>query len=163
MCRSFRPSCRTSFSADDERVQRMTVHAQGVSPPAEVDARVLSNEAVNQEYRLIELAVPESATRALPGQFFHLLCPQKDGLQPFFRRPMSIYRIGSQRLAFLYKVTGTGTRAMALLEPGEVFNIFGPLGVGFTLPPGKAPIVVLARGVGLATMAPLVPFARERG
>src|SRR5690606_11036491 len=46
---------------------------------------------------------------------------------------------------------------------GERFNIFGPLGIGFSLPPDKAPVVVLARGVGLATMAPLVSHARERG
>jgi dihydroorotate dehydrogenase electron transfer subunit len=133
--------------------------------PAEYDAVIVSNEAVNDEYRLMTLDVPEPATRAVPGQFYHLLCPQKGELQPFFRRPMSIYRIEPDkgRLSFLYKVTGTGTRAMALMDEGETFNIFGPLGVGFSLPANRAPIVVLGRGVGLATMAPLVPYARERG
>jgi len=136
-----------------------------VPAPAEIDAIVLSNEAVNAEYRRIVLSVPPEATGAVPGQFFHLLCPQKEGLQPFFRRPMSIYSMDAAagRVAFLYKVTGTGTRAMAEMVPGERFNIFGPLGIGFSLPPDKAPIVVLARGVGLATMAPLVSHARERG
>src|SRR5690606_32821266 len=49
------------------------------------------------------------------------------------------------------------------MQAGESFNILGPPGIGFSLPEGEAPIVVLARGVGLATMAPLVPFARQRG
>src|SRR5690606_32693412 len=125
--------------------------------PAEIEARILSNVPVNAEYWLMELEVPEEASRAVPGQFFHLLCPQKDELQPFFRRPMSIYRIARGQLSFLYKVTGTGTLAMTRLAAGENFNIFGPLGIGFTLPEDQAPIVILGRGVGLATMAPLVP------
>lgn len=131
----------------------------------EFDAEVIANDAVNDEYKLMVLSVPERATRAVPGQFFHLLCPQKHPLQPFFRRPMSIYRIEpeARRLSFLYKVTGTGTRAMAAMQPGETFNLLGPLGVGFSLPSNAAPIVILARGVGLATMSPLIPFARSRG
>lgn len=143
------------------------VHDESSQTPAatEFDSLIVANDAVNDEYRLMTLSVPEVATRAVPGQFFHLLCPHKGALQPFFRRPMSIYRIEpeARRLSFLYKVTGAGTRAMAELQAGETFNIFGPLGVGFSLPENRAPIVVLARGVGLATMAPLVPFARQRG
>jgi len=132
---------------------------------AEYDTRVVSNDLVNAEYRLLVLDVPPEATRAVPGQFFHLLCPQHGQLQPFFRRPMSIFRIDPEnaRLAFLYKVTGRGTATMATLAPGDTFNILGPLGIGFSVPPGGTPIVVLARGVGLATMGPLVPWARGRG
>lgn len=151
----------------------MTVSAPAKTPPPafpraatrEIDALVLSNEPVNAEYRLMVLEVPEGAAGAAPGQFYHLLCPQRGDLQPFFRRPMSVYRIEpeARRVSFLYKVTGTGTQAMAELGAGEAFNILGPLGVGFTLPNSTAPVVVLARGVGLATLAPLVPFARSRG
>ncbi len=139
--------------------------ASAAAGATEFDGEVLANDAVNAEYRLMVLAVPEHATRAVPGQFFHLLCPQKNALQPFFRRPMSIYRIEPEacRLSFLYKVTGVGTRAMAMMGTGEKLNMLGPLGVGFSLPANGAPIVALARGVGLATMAPLVPFARSRG
>ena len=132
---------------------------------AEYDTLVVSNDLVNPEYRLLVLDVSAEATRAVPGQFFHLLCPQHGHLQPFFRRPMSVFRIDPEdaRLAFLYKVTGRGTAAMAVLAQGDRFNILGPLGIGFSAPPEGTPIVVLARGVGLATMGPLVPWARERG
>jgi dihydroorotate dehydrogenase electron transfer subunit len=142
-----------------------TLAARPAAAAREFDAPILSNEPVNAEYRLMVLELPDGAAGIAPGQFFHLLCPQRGALQPFFRRPMSVYRVEpeARRLSFLYKVTGTGTAAMAELRAGESFNIFGPLGVGFTLPPKKAPIVVLGRGVGLATMAPLVPFARARG
>lgn len=133
--------------------------------PVEVEALVREHVAVNDEYRYLSLDVAEDVARARPGQFYHLLCPTGGGLEPFFRRPMSVYRIEPEagRIGFLYKVTGTGTAAMARLRRGDRFNVFGPLGIGFTLPEAQAPVVLLGRGVGLATMGPLVPFARRNG
>jgi len=61
----------------------------------------------------------------------------------------------------LYKKEGRGTQGMAMLEPGEEFNIVGPLGVGFWLEESWRSIVVLGRGVGLATLAPLSQLAAE--
>jgi dihydroorotate dehydrogenase electron transfer subunit len=50
---------------------------------------------------------------------------------------------------------------MAMLRPGDDFNLAGPLGHGFTLDPSWRNIVVLGRGVGLATLAPLAQLAAE--
>jgi dihydroorotate dehydrogenase electron transfer subunit len=96
---------------------------------------------------------------------FHLLCPSPDGAEVWMRRPMSVYRVDrpSSQIEFLYKVEGRGTRGMAMLNPGDEFNIAGPLGVGFRLEPGWKNIVVLGRGVGLATLAPLSQLAAEHG
>ena len=79
------------------------------------------------------------------------------------RRPMSIYKIDKAAgcIEFLYKCEGRGTRGMALLRSGDEFNITGPLGKGFTLDPAWKNIVVLGRGVGLATLAPLSQLASE--
>ena len=52
---------------------------------------------------------------------------------------------------------------MATLNAGDDFNIAGPLGHGFTLDPQWKNIVVLGRGVGLATLAPLSQLAKENG
>ena len=52
---------------------------------------------------------------------------------------------------------------MAKLEPGDDFNVAGPLGHGFKLEPGWKNIVVLGRGVGLATLAPLSQLAADHG
>jgi dihydroorotate dehydrogenase electron transfer subunit len=46
---------------------------------------------------------------------------------------------------------------------GERLNMVGPLGVGFTLDPAWKHIVVLGRGVGLATLGPISQLAAERG
>lgn len=118
---------------------------------------VLENHPVNGEYHQIVLAADAAMTDCTPGQFFHLRCPSHDGLSPFFRRPMSIYRFSRERgeLSFLYKLAGRGTRAIADLRPGEKLDVVGPLGQGFSLKPDMRHALILARGVGLATLAPL--------
>ncbi|MBX6319654.1 dihydroorotate dehydrogenase electron transfer subunit [Pigmentiphaga sp.] len=127
--------------------------------------RVISNEWVNPDYKHLVLDAGWPAAGAKAGQFFHLLCPSTDQDAPFFRRPMSTYRAdpATGRVEFLYKVTGAGTRGLATLAPGDKLPMLGPLGVGFTLPPQVRHIVVLGRGVGLATLAPLAELASTAG
>ena len=81
--------------------------------------------------------VHEHALKAYAGQMFHLLCPSPDGAEVWMRRPMSVYRVdrAAGQIEFLYKTEGRGTRGMALLAPGDDFNVAGPLGVGFKLDP----------------------------
>jgi dihydroorotate dehydrogenase electron transfer subunit len=126
---------------------------------------IVSNESVNAEYKHIVVKVHEHALKAYAGQMFHLLCPSPDGAEVWMRRPMSIYRVDKARshVEFLYKIEGRGTRGMAMLAPGDDFNIAGPLGKGFRLQPEWKEIVVLGRGVGLATLAPLSQLAAESG
>lgn len=126
---------------------------------------VVSNRSVNDEYKHLILDVHEHALNAYAGQMFHLLCPSPDDEEVWMRRPMSVYRVDRQagQVEFLYKVEGRGTRGIATLAPGDDFNLAGPLGVGFKLQQGWNNIVVLGRGVGLATLAPLSQLAAERG
>ena len=126
-------------------------------------AAVAANDWVNGEYKHIVLAVHERALAAYAGQFFHLLCPSPDGAEVWMRRPMSVYRVdkAAGRIEFLYKAEGRGTRGMAMLGKGDELNIAGPLGKGFGLDPTWKNIVVLGRGVGLATLAPLSQLAAE--
>jgi dihydroorotate dehydrogenase electron transfer subunit len=124
---------------------------------------VVSNEWINDEYKHVILKVHPHALKAYAGQMFHLLCPSPDGAEVWMRRPMSVYRVNrtENQIEFLYKTEGRGTRGMAKLEPGDDFNVAGPLGHGFTLEPAWKNIVVLGRGVGLATLAPLSQLAAE--
>ncbi len=126
---------------------------------------VVSNAWVNDEYKHLVLKVHEQALKAYAGQMFHLLCPSPDGAEVWMRRPMSVYRVdeAAGEVEFLYKREGRGTRGMAMLQPGDEFNIAGPLGVGFKLQPSWKNIVVLGRGVGLATLAPLSQLAAAQG
>ena len=125
---------------------------------------VVSNASINDEYKHVVLKVHPHALKAYAGQMFHLLCPSPDGAEVWMRRPMSVYRVdkANGQIEFLYKTEGRGTRGMAKLEPGDEFNVAGPLGHGFTLEAGWKNIVVLGRGVGLATLAPLSQLAAEQ-
>jgi dihydroorotate dehydrogenase electron transfer subunit len=133
-------------------------------PVGEFITTVVSNDWVNDEYKHMVLRAHDHALQAYAGQMFHLLCPSPDGAEVWMRRPMSVYRVDRKagHVEFLYKATGRGTRGMASLQAGDDFNIAGPLGHGFHLDPGWKNIVVLGRGVGLATLAPLSQLAAER-
>jgi len=126
---------------------------------------VVANNRVNEDYKHLILKLHEGALGAYAGQAFHLLCPSPDGAEVWMRRPMSIYRIDKTKghIEFLYKVMGRGTRGMAMLATGDDFNIAGPFGVGFRLRPEWKNIVLLGRGVGLATLAPLSQLAAAQG
>jgi dihydroorotate dehydrogenase electron transfer subunit len=126
---------------------------------------IVSNDFVNEEYKHLVMSVHEHALKAYAGQMFHLLCPSPDGAEVWMRRPMSVYRVNKpgRQIEFLYKVEGRGTQGMGMLRTGDEFNIAGPLGNGFKLQPDWKNIVVLGRGVGLATLAPLSQLAAEHG
>jgi len=134
-------------------------------PVEETLCPVVSHVWVNDEYKHLVVRASERALEALPGQFFQILCPSPDQVEVWFRRPQSVYRIerSSGTLEFLYKVVGRGTQGMATLTPGDQLNMVGPLGNGFTIDPGFKNIVVLGRGVGLATMAPISQVASDAG
>jgi dihydroorotate dehydrogenase electron transfer subunit len=133
-------------------------------PVAECSVRVIESAPVGQRYHRLLLDAPGLSARSRPGQFFHLLCRDAGGNGPYLRRPMSIWRCGAgQPLGFLFHVKGKGTVALARLHAGDALSVVGPLGVGFTLAPAWRRILILVRGVGLATLAPLTEAAAAQG
>ena len=96
----------------------------------------------------LELARPVAFQ---PGQFAML-----NLMQPFplvFGRPFSIYDSQGTRVSFLYRCVGTGTAAMAGLQPGAVMSFLGPLGRPFPADGIGRPVILLAGGVGLPPLA----------
>ncbi|HEY4403475.1 MAG TPA: dihydroorotate dehydrogenase electron transfer subunit [Xanthobacteraceae bacterium] len=146
----------------------------GKSAPAAADPQMPAEEAlcpivshhwVNSEYKHLVVQASPKALAVKPGQFFNLLCPSPDTGELWLRRPQSVYRIdrAAGRIEFLYKCVGRGTRGLATLPAGGALNMVGPLGVGFSLDPAWKSMVVLGRGVGLATLAPISQLARDNG
>jgi len=152
-------SAATVFGATEEG------HSPPQCPVEESRCPVVAHEWVNDEYKHLVVKTTPKALAAKPGQFFQLLCPSPDAIEVWFRRPQSVYRVArsSGRLEFLYKVVGRGTRGLATLKAGDMLDMVGPLGKGFTIDPKWKNIVVLGRGVGLATMAPISQTAGEMG
>ena len=87
----------------------------------------------------------------LPGQFAMLNLAGAACL--VFSRPFSILDWQDGVVSFLYRVVGTGTRAMASLEPGSRMSLLGPLGTPFPDPGADRPAVLIAGGVGLPPVA----------
>jgi dihydroorotate dehydrogenase electron transfer subunit len=128
--------------------------------------RVLEHLWVNARYKYLRLACPAPLARStVAGQFYQIACPVSDAEKPFLRRPMSVYGIGPEedRIEFLYHVKGLGTRSLERLRCGDTLSIVGPLGRGFSFSADWKRVLLVARGVGLATMAPLVPLAARAG
>lgn len=134
-------------------------------PYRELSCEVNSNRALAGSYWHLSVSMPSPAPMVLPGQFFQLLCPGQGCGNHLLRRPMSVYRIDAShgRVEFLYKVVGVGTRALTSLATGDSLNVFGPLGRGFWLEPDWHHVILLGRGAGLATLAPLAEAAIARG
>jgi len=127
---------------------------------------VMEHRWVNARYKYLRLSCLAPLARStVAGQFFQLACPVTESEAPFLRRPMSVYGIGPEedRIEFLYHVKGSGTRALERLRAGDAMTMIGPLGVGFSFSPEWKRVLLVARGVGLATMAPLVPLAARAG
>jgi dihydroorotate dehydrogenase electron transfer subunit len=152
------------FSSDPYVVGKSEPSAALAHIPAEETlCPVVSQAWVNSEYKHLVVEASPKALAVKPGQFFNLLCPSPDVGELFFRRPQSVYRIDRKRgrIEFLYKCVGRGTRGLATLAKGDELNMVGPLGVGFRLDPAWRHIVVLGRGVGIATLGPISQLARE--
>jgi|LFRM01.2.fsa_nt_gb dihydroorotate dehydrogenase electron transfer subunit len=114
-------------------------------------------------YRLI-LSAPQVAADAEPGQFVHVQTAPQMSRDPFLRRPLSIHECSPQEgtIALLYEVVGRGTHLLSHLQPGDEVDLLGPLGRGFTLVPGRRPVLV-GGGMGLAPLLFLARRLREAG
>ena len=134
-------------------------------PAEETLCPVVAHDWVNDEYKHLVVKASPKALAAKPGQFFNLLCPSPDAGELWLRRPQSVYRVDRGRAAgssFSTNASAAARAASRPSKPGDTLNMVGPLGVGFTLEPGWKNIVVLGRGVGLATMAPISQLAGEQ-
>ena len=129
--------------------------------PAQIKAKITSNKRFKDNYWHLEFESGVIAGGALPGQFVNIKVG--DDVEPLLRRPLSIHWIEGSRVRFFYEAVGIGTQILSGRRPGELLDVIGPLGNGFSVP-GKAkgtgpklPIVV-AGGMG---GAPLLFLAKK--
>lgn len=123
-----------------------------------IDARVNRHQIVIPGYYRITLEAPAIAEQAKPGQFLHVRCGSTH--DPLLRRPISIHALDRQagRVSLLYRVSGRGTALLAERKPGDVVNIIGPLGRGFSMPKDNEKVFAVSGGIGIA---PLYFFLQE--
>jgi len=97
-----------------------------------LNLRVSSVECLHERYVLVKLTQQEPLPPMLPGQFVEVRIDGPQG--PLLRRPISVNFVDRERneLWLLVAVVGNGTRWLAALTAGDVVNVVGPLGHGFT-------------------------------
>lgn len=83
-----------------------------------------------------------------PGQFV-MLRPVNCTGERLWGRPFSICQNSSRHLVIFFQVRGRATSAMARLVPGDVLDVWGPLGNPLAVEP-SAPTLLLAGGIGIA-------------
>jgi dihydroorotate dehydrogenase electron transfer subunit len=111
------------------------------------DAEVIRQTEHPQNQFVLRLLAPNCASLAVPGSFVHIQC---DKSLPM-RRPLSIMRADENEgwIEVLYKIAGSGLRALAKHTRGECINIMGPIGNGFHADPERPLAVMIGGGVGI--------------
>lgn len=133
----------------------------------DVDAVVLANTRLSEDYSVVSLSAPSIASLARPGQF--VMVKPSHGSDPLLRRPFSIFEIlrdadGSPGgISILNKRIGVGTQLLYDVEPGARVGCLGPLGTPFEPVNAPAEAWMIAGGVGLAPFATLAEALTARG
>ena len=78
------------------------------------------------------------------------------GLDPLLKRAFSLFRRTPEGLQILYRIKGKGTSMLRDLKEGTVISMLGPLGNGYPLPSADQSPLVIAGGIGIASVFSLV-------
>ena len=98
-------------------------------------------------YRMV-LQSGALAESVKPGQFLNIRCG--DSVEAYLRRPISIcnVNVGDGTVDIVFQAKGAGTSRLAMLRPGDVADVMGPLGSCFQpIAPGGR-MVVVGGGIG---------------
>lgn len=150
------------------------MHYTALMPPVDVNARVVSNVRLSDDYNVLALEAPEIGAQTEPGQFV-MLKPEGCS-ESLLRRPFSVFEVvrdgdRTTAISVLNKRAGQNTGALYAVEPGQRVACLGPLGRPFTAVPRERRSLdggaqreawMVAGGVGLAPFATLAEtLARE--
>src|SRR3990172_7102170 len=123
-------------------------------------AEIRENRSLNRNHNLLSLANLDPMDEPLPGQFYML--EVNKGYDPLLKRAFGLFRRTPSGLQILYRIKGKGTSIMANMKEGSVIHLLGPLGNGYPLPSDKQTPLVVAGGVGLASLFPLIEGLSEK-
>lgn len=123
-------------------------------------ARVTDNIPINRTTYLLSLKPLESVIEPNPGQFY--MIETGNALDPLLKRPFSYFRRTPEVIQFLYAVKGKGTLRMTTLKRGVEIQVLGPLGNGYPKPPRRSIPLLIAGGIGIASLFPLAERYREK-
>lgn len=98
--------------------------------------------------------MPEGAVVPLPGQFY--MIEVNRGNDPLLKRAFSLFRIASDGLQLLYRIKGRGTSLLREMKKGDTIGVLGPLGTHYPVAAGGQVPLVIAGGIGVASLFPFL-------
>ncbi len=90
----------------------------------------------------------------LPGQFY--MVEVNRGHDPLLKRAFSLFRRIPQGIQLMYRIQGRGTSLLRNMKEGTVISLLGPLGNGYPFPEEGQTPVVIAGGIGIASVFSLI-------
>ncbi len=117
-------------------------------------AEIVSNLPLNSKNNLLTIKPLEPATDPDPGQFYMLKV--SNSKTPLLSRPFSFFRKTPEGIQFLFEIRGKGTLMMKGFKSGKVIHMLGPLGRGYPELEGDKIPMLVAGGIGIASIFPLV-------
>jgi dihydroorotate dehydrogenase electron transfer subunit len=123
-------------------------------------AEIKENLPLNANHNLLSLVNLDPMDEPRPGQFYMLQVNR--GLDPLLKRAFSLFRRTPGGFQILYRIKGKGTALLSEMKKGAVIEILGPLGNGFPLPTRDENPLIIAGGVGIASVFSLAETLPKR-
>ncbi len=125
-----------------------------------LSCEVRSLERIAADVFALRIHAPAIASQVVPGQFLNIRVD--DSYLPLLRRPFSVYRTAGEDVEVIFNVLGLGTRILSRKRKGDVLDVLGPLGHGFTLDDDFTTAVLVGGGLGAAPLPLLTSDLRGR-
>lgn len=129
--------------------------------PVNIKAKLIEKEQLKADIFKFTVSAKEIADTARPGQFLEIRV--SDNIDPFLRRPISIYDINKENstVTFIFQVKGKGTEILCKKDVGKDIDVLGPLGFGaFNLADYKN-ISIIGGGIGVFPLHELAKNANK--
>ena len=98
--------------------------------------------------------MPAGTVEPLPGQFY--MIEVNRGSDPLLKRAFSLFRRTSEGLQVMYRIKGRGTSLLSKMKRDDTLDVLGPLGSPYPVPSGDQLPLVVAGGIGIASVFPFL-------
>lgn len=124
-----------------------------------IKAKLLKKEELISGIFKFSVQADEIVNTAKPGNFIEIRV--KDDIEPFLRRPISIYNMDKEKgiLEFIFQVKGKGTTILSKRSEGELIDIVGPLGFGTFKYSSYENLAIIGGGIGIFPLYELAKCA----
>lgn len=123
-------------------------------------AEITENRQLNNDYQLLTFRPLAHTQEPQPGQFYMIGTFGKCGSpsfcedirDPLLKRPFSLFRKTKKGLQILFRVRGRGTAMLRELKKGSHVDVLGPLGNSYPAPSKDKIPLIIAGGIGIASL-----------